>query len=320
MTDYRRFLAAADPIVLPYFGGTRVDAADRRLRVETQLAPGWWRFQIDRRRAVPLEPASPVELGSLPVMRGHWACGWVIADGRELGRIAPVPDDEPAALSKVVARRWYSGDWIFETTDFEDEPELEARRALEARRPLGDVRGVTPSLRAAFGYALGIAAARELRIEVSMRELTSRVVAIADGGIDVVRTMFEELLAQRELELAEARRLAELAAHSRKLANAVETARVRPRARDPRRRADDILDAAGARMLECRSLDRGARLDVTWELGGTRFMTLVDAETFQVVDPGVCLAGAHRVLTLDAMPSVVREAIDEGHLNITRRS
>jgi hypothetical protein len=39
-----------------------------------------------------------------------------------------------------------------------------------------------------------------------------------------------------------------------------------------------------------------------------------------VIDPGICLSGAHRVLTLDAMPSVVREAIEEEHLNITRRA
>jgi hypothetical protein len=47
-------------------------------------------------------------------------------------------------------------------------------------------------------------------------------------------------------------------------------------------------------------------------------MSIVDAGTLQVIDPGICLSGAHRVLTLDAMPSVVREAIDEDHLNIMR--
>ena len=316
--DYRRFLAGTEPVVLPYFGGTRVDAADRRFRVDATIAPGWWRFQIDRRRAVPLEPASEVELGSLPVMRGHWANGWVVAGGRELGRIALPPDDEPPACSKVVARRWYSGDWLFETIEFEDDAELAARRALEARTALGDVRGVVPSLRAAFGYVLGFAIARELQIEVAMRELTPRVVEIADGGTEVVRAMFEELLAQREHERQEAIRIAALTAHQRRLENVVKTAQVKQRARDPRARADDVLDAAGARLLNCRSVDRGARLDITWELDGTRFMTVVEAETLQVVDPGICLSGAHRVLTLDAMPSVVREAIEEHHLNITR--
>jgi hypothetical protein len=39
-----------------------------------------------------------------------------------------------------------------------------------------------------------------------------------------------------------------------------------------------------------------------------------------VLDPGVCLAGAHRVLTLDAMPSVVREAVEADVLVITREA
>jgi hypothetical protein len=49
-------------------------------------------------------------------------------------------------------------------------------------------------------------------------------------------------------------------------------------------------------------------------------MSIVDAETLQVIDPGVCLGhgGEYRVLTLDAMPSVVREAIETDALNITR--
>ena len=46
----------------------------------------------------------------------------------------------------------------------------------------------------------------------------------------------------------------------------------------------------------------------------------VSADTLQVLDPGVCLANAHSVLTLDAMPSVIREAVEDGVLVITRRS
>ena len=46
--DYRAFLGkgkggggGGDPVVLPYFGGTRVEAVDRRLRVEATIEPGW---------------------------------------------------------------------------------------------------------------------------------------------------------------------------------------------------------------------------------------------------------------------------------------
>ena len=85
MADFRRFLAPVEPVVLPYFGGTRVDAADRRWRVVGEPAaerwpepwpePGWWRFRIEGRRAVPIEPAPARELAGLPVVRGHWTAG-----------------------------------------------------------------------------------------------------------------------------------------------------------------------------------------------------------------------------------------------------
>ncbi len=318
--DYKAFLKPTDPIVLPYFGGTRVDSAQRRFAVEAQLAPGWWRFQIDGRRAVPLEPASPVALESLPVMRGHWVDGWVIEDGRKLGRIALPPDDEPAALSRVVARRWYGGDLLFDTIEFEDDAELSARRALEERRPLVDIKGIVPSLRAAFGYALGMAVARDLGFAMTLRELTPRVVAIADGGRDVVVPLLAAMIAQREAEAAEARRRAEEAEAAARLAGAVKGAKLVKRARTPERHADEVLEAARARLITSRRVGGGSQLDVTYEVDGTRIMSIVDAGTLQVIDPGICLSGAHRVLTLDAMPSVVREAIEEDHLNITRRA
>lgn len=321
--DYKAFLKPKDDAicVLPYFGGTRVDSADRRFRIEATeaLVPGWWRFQIEGRRAVPKEPATQPDLSALPAVRGHWANGWVVSDGRTLARISFPPDDEPAPLARVVARRWYSGDLLFDTTEFEDDAELAARDALEQKRSIADVKGVVPSLRAAFAYALGMDVARELRVEVSMRELTPRVLAIADGGREAAAQAFAALVAERERAEAEARRRTEEARREARLGAAVAGARLVKRARSERERVDEALEAAGARMLRCRRMAGGEQLDVTWELDGTRFLTLVDADSLQVLDPGICLAGAHRVLTLDAMPSVVREAIEEDHLNITRR-
>jgi hypothetical protein len=316
--DFRAYLAPSEPVVLPYFGGTRVDSRERRFRLAApaQIAPGWWRFRIEGRRVVPLEPAAAaLDLAALPVLRGHWVAGWVVASGRELARIALPPDDEPPALARVTARRWFSGDWLFDTTDFEDDAELAARRALEERRPLaGDVRGIVPSLRAAFGYAVGTAVAAELGIRVALRELTPRVVAIADGGAEAATAHFVELVARRERAEAEARERVRWVA----LTTSAHDARVRRRAADPRDRADEALASAGARMLGCVARAQRTQLDVTYEVDGTRLISLVDAETLQVLDPGICLSGAHRVLTLDAMPSVVREAVEDDRLNITR--
>ncbi|HTR51956.1 MAG TPA: hypothetical protein VMJ10_14675, partial [Kofleriaceae bacterium] len=127
-----------------------------------------------------------------------------------------------------------------------------------------------------------------------------------------------ELAAERQRAEAEAaQRAKEL-----RLATTAESARAIGRHGDPVQRADDALDGAKARMLSCRRLERGLRLDVTYEVDGTRILSMVDAETLQVIDPGVCLGhdGEYRVLTLDAMPSVVREAMETGRLNITRRA
>jgi hypothetical protein len=316
VADFRAFLAPTDPIVLPYFGGTRVDSAERRFRIEGELAPGWWRFRIEGRRAVAIEAATPAALEALPRVRGHWVDGWIVVDSRQVARLALAPDDEPAPFSRAVARRWYSGDHVLETLDFEDAAEAGARDALADQRSLGALRDVVPSLRVAFGIALGQSIAREAGVPLTVRELVPRALQIADHGREGVRSWLAELEEQRRMAAELARREAEQI----KLAATAGTARAIARADDPVRRADDALDGAHARMLACRRLERGTRLDVTYEVDGTRILSLVAAETLQVLDPGICLSGAHGVLTLDAMPSVVREAIEEDHLNITRQA
>ena len=296
--DFRSFLAPREPVVLPYFGGTRVDAADRRLRVDAGLAPGWWRFRIDGRRAVPLEPAAPVELGALPALRGHWASGWIFVSGRELGRIALPPDEEPAPLARITARRWYSGDLLLESIDFEDEAEVEARQRLEQLEPLGALRGVVPSLRAAFHYLLVAAIGREIGVPLSPRE----AVGFTDGGAEAARMFLAELVEHRRRQ---------------QVREAIQRAEPRPRAGDPVERADAALDAAGARLLAHRRAGRG-NLEITFECEGERIVCVVDANTLQVLDAGFCLQGEDSQLTLDSLPSALREAIRIDVLHITR--
>lgn len=327
--DYKAFLSKA-PVEqeLPFFGGTRVDTKDRRLRLEIAentegssepLAPGWYRFKIDGRTAVPKRPAKTGDVSSLPAVRGHFVSGWIVVDGRTLHRLALPPDDEPAPLSRITARRWYSGDVLFDSIEFEDDAELSARAALEERRALTDIKGIVPSLRAAFAYAVGMSVAAELNVGITPRELRTSVVTIADRGRAAVVEMFDQILAQRRREAEEAQRRVEEAAHRLRLADATRGARNVDRHRDPVRRADDVLERAGARMMSARRLAGNTQLDVIYDVDGNRIMSIIDIDSFQVLDPGVCLAGAHRVLTLDAMPSVIREAIEEDHLNITRR-
>lgn len=88
---------------------------------------------------------------------------------------------------------------------------------------------------------------------------------------------------------------------------------------DGMERAERALESAGARLRDVRRLGHN-RLEVTYAFMGERFISIVDAASLQVVDAGVCLAGADSEVTLESLPSVIREAIDTGVLVITRHA
>ncbi|MFP2895163.1 hypothetical protein ACLEQD_01145, partial [Corallococcus sp. 4LFB] len=81
--------------------------------------------------------------------------------------------------------------------------------------------------------------------------------------------------------------------------------------------AERALDKAGARLLAQRRLGDGL-LEVVYTFMGERFVTVVEAATLRVRDAGVCLAGADTQVTLESLPSVLKEAIDTDALVITR--
>jgi hypothetical protein len=312
--DYRQFLGSKETRVLPYFGGTRVDDEARRLRVTGEIEPGWWRFQLEGRRATAIEPAGPVDLSGRPAMRGHFAEGWLFASGRELDRFALPADPEPEPLAPCTGRRWFGGELLFEAADFEDEPEMAARSALDAGAGLTGVKGVAPSLRAAFGFALLARVGRAQRVRVSPREAAGHVHAVADGGSEAAAAILERIEEERRewaRLLEEERRYG----HIRDIA-----ARARAVRRDrgsSAERADAALEAAGARMLRARNLG-DHQLEVAFTFMGEQFVSVVDSRTLHVYDAGICLQGHDEELTLDSLPSAIREAVAVDILHITR--
>lgn len=331
--DFRDFLGKTETLVLPYFGGTLVEAASRRLRVQpvaasaAPAAPGWYEVSVAGRRATLAAPASAPGaevLDALPAVRGHWIDGWIFVSGRDAERVALPPDEEPAPLGRCTGRRWYGGEVVLGSIDFDDEAEEQARLALDALGSIADVKGAAPSLRAAYGFAVVHRVARGLGVEVSATEARAHAVTFADGGRAAAEAWLAHLVEARrrhEAEVAERLRRAEIAAnearHQARLAEVARQARARRTHGTPIERADAALAAAGARMIDARR--KGANLEVTFAFMSNRFITVVDSETLQVYDAGICLAGADREVTLDSLPSVIREAIDEDHLNITRR-
>ena len=305
--DYNKFLQKTEHVVLAYLGGPYVYGKDRRLRIAEPRPPsGFHRFEVSGRNARALEAVDSPDLSGLPKVRGHHVAGWAV--DKSLERLMLLPTEELPPFALVRARRWYSGDLLFESQDFDSEIEETARVRLERLETLAELKGVPSSLRIAYGIAATLAVARRERFDLSPREAAASAVRVADEGEAAAQAVLADIRRRRETEaerIASRVALQQRAQRGATLENAAE-------------RAEASLDAADARMLSSRRLD-GGNLEVTWEFMGERFISVVDALSLHVYDSGVCLAGADELVTLESLPSVIREAIVDGLLVITRR-
>ncbi|PTL79420.1 hypothetical protein [Vitiosangium sp. GDMCC 1.1324] len=328
--DYRKFLGKVESAVLPYFGGACVDAPSRRLRVSTPPAPGWWRFDVQGRTATAREPAGPEGLDGLPLIRGHLWGSRLVREGAVAEPVLLLPEEEPPRFSPVRTRRWHDGTLVFETLEFEGEAEGTARLMLEEERTLAEVKAVPASLRAAFGYAVLEGTSRALGIRFSPAEVRGQVLSVSEGGRPAAEARLRALAAEREAHVrAVETRLLALEAQRRRAEEEVrlqaELARMRSRPRPLEWQAQGLtrveraLESAGARLLDTRRLGSD-RLEVTFGFMGERFISIVEAGSLQVVDAGICLAGSDRTVTLESLPSVIREAIEDDVLVITRHA
>lgn len=320
--DYSKFLNKKEEVVLAYLGGPHAYGKDRRVRVdEPRPSIGFHRFEIKGRNARALEAVDSPSLEGLPKARGHFVRGWLVSNElkAKLESIQLLPAEEPMPFAIVRARRWHSEDLIFESLDFDSEVEEAARLTLEKNEPLGEMKGVPASLRTAYGIALLSKVAAEMRIPISVREALPVAGKVAADGEAIARPFLVQIDARRTEEAERARIQALLAGQRpRGPVTAYRTpARNHPTLENAAERAEEALDAAHARMLSSRNLGNGS-LEVTFEFMDERFISVVDALTLHVYDSGVCLAGADELVTLDSLPGVIREAINDGVLVITR--
>lgn len=307
-------------VVLAYFGGTRVRTKDREVRCE-EGEPGWLEFEIEGRVAKRVGPAEPSFAG-LPKVRGVLALEWLFRSGEAPERVMLVPPDEPPMFASCTCHRWHDGTLVFGELDFEGEVEGTAREAFAERMPVDWVKGAPAAMRAAFAWAVVARAAREKKIPCSVREAWPRFAEIAEHGEDAARALLDELdelrHGKRVMVGGVNVRVRQLAEHA---ARAAENATLE----NATERAEAALHAAGAVAHGIRRIDAGRSLEVHFMFGGERFVTVCDALTLHVLDAGICLvdhAEGHRGdddLTLDSLPSAIKEAMDRGVLVITRR-
>ncbi|NUP04904.1 MAG: hypothetical protein HOW73_02460 [Polyangiaceae bacterium] len=325
MVDYRKFLrAGAQEVAALYLGGLAAYAAGGRtvrLRTTVDVAPGFYTFRVQGRYAEVIEPTEPLDLSAWPKETGHYACGYVAMPGGRFGTLELLGAPEPDVLGPVRARMHDTGAILFDEAPFEGEAEGAARTALEEGRGLGDVKGVSAALRCAFALATVLAAARARQVAVSPVEILKRVQTIAERGRPAADEIVEALVRARELDRIrneEASRQSRL----RTIADRVRTdGRATSRRGDaatPEERVERALSAAGARLLRTRQLGPD-QIEVRYEYLGNRFVSAVHPVTLHVYDAGICLSGADEEVTLESLPSVIREAIEDDVLVITRR-
>jgi hypothetical protein len=290
--------------------------ADRRVRVQRPagVADGWWRVRVQGRVAEPIAPATTEEIAGafqpLPRLRGHLLRlhgGVALVDGNATCHpvdLAP-PDEDPPLLAPASARRWPTGDLLlWEQLEWEGEVEETARRALEAHTGLAECKGISASLRASFAFATAGAASRALHIQAEPAEVKRWVGEIADQGYPRAEVALRALAHER--------------ARWDPPAPVVPPVPARPMpAADLEGRVDESLRAAGARLSSVRRQGGGV-VEVRWLFDGQHFISLVAEEGLRVIDSGVCLAGQDDLVTLDSLPGVIREAIAEEALVITR--
>lgn len=315
MVDYKKFLERPDEeIVAIYLGGPTIETADRRFRVQTEgvapalLQPGFLRLRVRGRNATPICREPSMDLSALPSRSGHHAGGYLATSDGRYTRLELLPEGE-LELCAPVRARVHGTALVFDEVLFETEAEMSVREALLDGRGIADQKGVAGSLRAAYAASVALRIAAPAGLALSPNEVRGSIRDIAERGPTAAVELVERIREQRRRE--------ETAAVARRAAARAHEPPAPPR-RDPVEEAERVLTVAGATFRSARSLGDGT-IEVRYAFLGERFVTLVDEATFNVIDAGICLSGADRELGLDAMPSVIREAMDVDHLNITRR-
>jgi hypothetical protein len=211
-------------------------------------------------------------------------------------RIHLVPDglDRFALIS--AGRMYEGGPLIYFDQEFPDGPEDDVMSAfLDQEASVGDVKGVSPALDAAF------------RMESWQREEAER----RRQELERIRKEEEERLAQEERRKALVEKLGDGAGRRQMAAvNFTEAARA-------------ALAVGGATLLDVRDSRRGEKV-IKYRLDGRRYECICDGKTLRIIDAGICLIDHNTnekgdsFFTLESLPGVVRQADREGVLVVFR--
>jgi hypothetical protein len=344
MVDYRKYLTREEPEPVLYVGGTVVyaEGGPRRLAAPVELAHGTYLARRIGRNVELGEPTESLAWNREPNGIGHYASGWIAHEprrGSRFSRLELCGAAEPEPLARVRVIHHHAGVTLLSEILFDDEAEVLARARCLADESLGELRGVGLTLRLAFGLELATRVGRSRASVVSPLEIEGSLGLIAAEGVAGARPVLEAIEARRsggarpvrEEPAPEVVDVAPLSPSS----DAAPTDTSRPRRgrgrwstrpttllsgdkRDVHAYCNAALQAAGASFVHLRDL--GSDLEVHFRYLGEVFVSVVERDTMNVRDAGICLDGEDSLLTLESLPSAIREAHSSGRLVLTRRT
>jgi len=297
-------------VVAPWMGGRSLHSGGRTRTITGTLPEehGWYRFSVRPRAAEVVEAAM-----AAPERLGWMQTGFLVGnrfvpdyaqsgqlEGRLAGRFAQVhlleEGLERFARIEVGAMRQH-GNLVYRGLAFPLGPEDEVLTAfLDKNSSIHDVKGVIPSLQAAFD------------LECYERDKAD------ERRRELLRLREEE--AARRARDEERQRLAESLGNG---AGRREMARV-----DFHSAATAALAVGGAELLDARS-GRGGERVVRYRLDGRRYECVCDSQ-MRIIDAGVCLTDettgekGDTFFTLESLPAVIRQADREGVLVVYRHA
>ena len=261
----------------------RDDQRTWRIR-DKNLRAGWYRFRSAGRGLEVVEEIESelevwVERGVKGPFPGYHALGRFVSNDRQERFFGLPRDQDIERFSPVLAWEWFDGHLLFGGVEFETEAEGQVRDAFENENSITEIKGVTPALANAF---LLETTTRQLRIEAALRREEEKLIRQQEAELEIRREEIRTVEASFESRLILA------------------------------------LSHTGAALVDWRRSGSGM-VTVIYRVGGQRFECVVDGNSLNIVDAGICLDGSDRELNLSSLPSAVQEAIETGQLHVFRR-
>lgn len=298
-----------ESVTAPWLGGKVLHLHDRSYNITGALPRehGWYTFKVEGRTVKSPVPSDPVPEDLMYPVRGYLIGDRIVSDHVRVGNdpkdIVKVSQqvhllsEDLDRFARISAGFIYEGGpCIYKGLEMPLGPEEEVLQAyLDRSKSVSEVKGVTPSLDAAF------------RMETWQREEADR----RREELERIRKEEEERRAREEKRRQLVEKLGD--AHGRR-----EMAK-----HDFGEAARAALAVGGAELLDHRKYQRRNEWVVRYRLDGRRFECICD-NNLGIVDAGICLVDhdtgekGDTYFTLESLPAVVRQAEREARLVVFR--